>query len=94
MEPPHDGAEGSPHTDGRFCRVPPEGLDNGRAPHGIVRALVGKLHNKVAESKELGVSIPDILESLKVLHDGLDGPDKGVDFGLCKRRDVDVGAGQ
>ncbi len=81
LEPSQYGAEGSPHTDRRFCRVPPERLDGRRAKDGIVRRLVGKLHNKVAESKELGVLIPDILESVKVVHGRLNGPDKGVDFG-------------
>lgn len=94
IELPPGAEEGALHgrVAGQTGRVPPEGLESCRAPCGILRALVGKLHNKVADSKELGVLTPDILESLKVLNRGLDGPDKGVDFGLCKRRGVDVGA--
>jgi hypothetical protein len=30
-------------------------VENGRAPRGIVRALIGKLHNKGTELKELEI---------------------------------------
>ena len=46
-------------------------VENGRAPRGKLRALVGKAHNKGTDLKELEVSRPHVLESVKVLDRGL-----------------------
>ena len=46
-------------------------VEDGRAPRGIVRRLVGKLHNKGTELKELEVPCPHVVESVVVVDRGL-----------------------
>ena len=73
MELPPDAKEGAPHGPVAVGtgRVPTIHVENGRAPRGKLRALVGKAHNKGTDLEELEVSRPHVLESVKVLDRGL-----------------------
>jgi len=89
MEPPPDDEEAALH--GRVARrtesIASIHVEDGGAPCGKERALVGKAHNKRTELKELGVLCPHIRESDRGLQKG----DKGINFRLCKRGVVDAG---
>lgn len=73
MELPPDAEEGALHGPVAVgtARVPNIHVEDGRAPRGKIRALVGKAHNKGTELEELEVSRPHVLESVKVLDRGL-----------------------
>ena len=57
IELPPDAKEGAPHgpVAGPTGRVPTIHVENVGAPRGIVRTLIGKLHNKGTDLKELAI---------------------------------------
>jgi hypothetical protein len=72
-ELPPDAEEGAPHgpVAGPTARVPTIHFEDCRAPRGILRALVGKAHDKGTDRKELEILCPHVLESVVVVDRGL-----------------------